>query len=79
MTSAPVTISRHSLMLGNPVALFRTTSYAFPSNLRTYDASADGQKFLMLKEAGDRSASAATMVIVLNWLDELKSRFDTEK
>ena len=38
---------------------------------RTYDVSPDGQRFLMIK-AGDAPATPATMVVVLNWTEELK-------
>jgi hypothetical protein len=41
---------------------------------RTYDVSPDGRRFLMIKEygAGDAGATPASMVVVLNWLEELK-------
>jgi serine/threonine-protein kinase len=41
---------------------------------RTYDVSPDGRRFLMIKEhaPGDASATPASMVVVLNWLEELK-------
>jgi hypothetical protein len=37
---------------------------------------ADGQRFLMLREsaAGDPNVTPASMVIVLNWFEELKGR-----
>jgi hypothetical protein len=79
MASVPITISRNGLTLSSPVRLFGTTPYSFPSNLRTYDVTADGQKFLMLKDASDRSEPSATLVVVLNWLDELASRFAADK
>jgi hypothetical protein len=79
MKQVPVTISGDGLTLGSPVTLFGTAAYTFPSGLRTYDVSADGQKFLMLKDASDRSALAATLVVVLNWNEELTSRFAVSK
>ena len=40
---------------------------------RTYDVSRDGQRFLMIKDPSSRDqTSAASMVIVLNWHEELK-------
>ena len=39
---------------------------------RTFDVSPDGQRFLMIKEAA--AAQAPTMVVVLNWLEELKAK-----
>ena len=45
-------------------------------DLRSYNVSADGQRFLMLKETAGASTSAPlpTMIVVLNWIEELKSR-----
>ncbi len=45
-------------------------------DLRSYDVSADGQRFLMLKETAGASAAAPLppMTVVLNWIEELKSR-----
>jgi serine/threonine-protein kinase len=40
---------------------------------RTYDASADAKRFLMIKEAsGTVQPSPASIVVVLNWFEELK-------
>jgi hypothetical protein len=46
---------------------------------RTYDVSPDGQRFLMIKNggAGDPTATPASMVVVLNWPEELKQRVPT--
>jgi Tol biopolymer transport system component len=42
---------------------------------RAYDVSRDGQRFLMIKDPSSRDqTSAASMVIVLNWHEELKAR-----
>jgi serine/threonine-protein kinase len=48
---------------------------------RTYDVSPDGRRFLMVKDgaAADAHATPASMVIVLNWLDELKRRVLTNE
>jgi len=45
-------------------------------DLRSYNVSADGQRFLMLKETAGASTSPPlpTMIVVLNWIEELKSR-----
>jgi hypothetical protein len=41
--------------------------------------SADGQRFLMLKEraAGDPNAPPASLIVVLNWFEELKGPVPT--
>jgi len=44
----------------------------------TYDVSSDSQRFLLIKDnaATDQTSTAppASMVVVLNWLEELKQR-----
>ncbi len=62
---------------GNPMKLF-DTRYLSASGARSYDVSPDGQRFLMIKDmpAGNQTANAppASMVVVLNWFEELKAR-----
>jgi hypothetical protein len=43
-------------------------------SLRTYDVSPDGQRFLVIKDApgSDASAITAGIVVVQNWVEELK-------
>ena len=58
-----------------PVVLFTGNYYrAFDRN---YDISPDGRRFLMLKEIG-QSADPDTLVVVLNWFEELKRLVPTE-
>jgi serine/threonine-protein kinase len=59
-----------------PTRLFegRYGAAAFHSG-RTYDVSPDGRRFLMVKAAaGDPNATPASIVVVLNWFEELKQR-----
>jgi eukaryotic-like serine/threonine-protein kinase len=60
----------------NPVKLFDWPSIATPGPARTYDLSRDGRRFLMIKEARgiEREGSAATIRVVLNWVEELKAK-----
>jgi hypothetical protein len=48
--------------------------------LRSYDVSADGQRFLMLKESPGTSTSAPqpNLTVVVNWIEELKSRLSAK-
>ncbi len=63
---------------GTPTKLFDTRYYA-AANARTYDVSRDGQTFLMIKAAGDDPTSTPTgIVVVLNWVEELKARVPTK-
>jgi eukaryotic-like serine/threonine-protein kinase len=62
-----------------PTTLFegRYGAAAFHSG-RTYDVSPDGRRFLMIKGAADApNGTPATMVVVLNWFEELKRRVST--
>ena len=62
---------------GNPTKLF-DTRYFSATNQRSYDVSPDGQRFLMIKDmpATDQASTAtpASIVVVLNWHEELKAR-----
>ena len=65
-----------SFSAGNPAKLFEGTFYT-GGTVRVYDVSRDGQRFLMIKEpqtATDPTATQASMVMVLNWFEELKAR-----
>lgn len=48
---------------------------------RTYDISLDGQRFLMIKEGGDADQRAAlpSLIVVLNWVEELKRLVPTRE
>jgi Tol biopolymer transport system component len=62
-----------------PTKLFegRYGAAAFHSG-RTYDVSPDGRRLLMIKGgAGDPDGTPATMIVVLNWFEELKRRMST--
>ena len=60
---------------GKPGKVFETP---YAGDFYSYDVTPDGQRFLMMKqsEPGDRSRPTS-MVVVLNWLDELKQRVPT--
>ena len=78
LTVVPVQTSP-AFSAGNPAKLFDTAYFAGGGlSGRTYDVSPDGKRFLMIKDARDadpRSTTApASIVVVLNWLEELKAR-----
>ena len=57
-----------------PSRVLQTRYFSTPLG-RTYDVSSDGQRFLMIKDAAAvGSAPPPSMVVVLNWSDELKTR-----
>ena len=73
--SVPVTAGP-TFAAGKPSKLFDHPNLSFGPPGRMYDASRDGQRFLMTQEstvAGEQSRSAR-LVIVLNWFEELKAR-----
>ena len=74
LMSVPVQTSP-AFSAGNPVKVFEAR-YEVPNNGRTYDVSADGQRFLMIKGNDDRRTGVTPphMVVVLNWFEELKQR-----
>jgi serine/threonine-protein kinase len=63
---------------GIPIKLFDGRYFAATG--RTYDVSPDGQRFLMIKDnaAGDQTSTLASMVVVFNWVEELKARVPTK-
>jgi serine/threonine-protein kinase len=77
LIAVPVRTSGPTFIAGNPTTVF-DTKYVEPNPARHYDVSPDGRRFLMLKEsAGDRDETPASMVVVLNWSDELQRRVPT--
>jgi eukaryotic-like serine/threonine-protein kinase len=51
-------------------------------SVRTYDVSPDGKRFLMIKDNAairdDQAPPAASLVVVQNWLEELKAKVPTK-
>jgi serine/threonine-protein kinase len=81
LTSVPLRIAGSSFSAGNPVRLLTTKYYpgftGLGIDLRGYDVSQDGQRFLMIKDAPveqSPSSPPASIVLVLNWFEELKAR-----
>ena len=58
---------------GRPHVLFEGP-YVESSPVRNYDVSPDGQRFLMVKPAGDKEPPPTAINLVLNWTEELKRR-----
>ena len=78
VTAVPVHTTP-TFSVGNPTKLFDARYFA-AGNGRTYDVSRDGQKFLMIKDnaGGDPTSPPTSMVVVLNWTEELKARVPTK-
>ncbi len=75
LTGVPVRTSGPTFRVGSPTRVFNT-KYVSPNPARHYDASPDGQRFLMIKNSadGDPNATPASMVVVEHWLEELQRR-----
>jgi serine/threonine-protein kinase len=67
-----------ALTIGPPRVLFeRALGYSIQSNVRQYDVSADGRRFLMINKA--QAAAGSTQInVVLNWFEELKRLVPSE-
>ena len=72
MIAVPVTTTP-AFSVGTPRILFegpfRTDGGAF----RNYDVDADGQRFVMVREVEQPPAKVSQMVLVQNWIEELKT------
>ena len=75
LTSVQVSTSGPTFNSGSPATVF-DAKYVESNPSRHYDVSADGQRFLMIKDSttGDPNATPASMVVVLNWFEELKAK-----
>ena len=78
LIAVPVQTTGAIFIPGNPAKLFDAAPYYFGNTARTYDVSADGQQFLMIKLAGTSNAAAASIVVVQHWTEELKARVPTK-
>ena len=72
MMAVPVEPSDGSSFVTGPAkALFRGQYYTLQAG-RSYDVSADGKRFLLIKDAAPRAAAALQLVVVLHWSEELR-------
>ena len=73
LMSVPVSIEG-GFSVGNPSVVVAVPYFDGPGNLwgRMYDVSPDGQRFLMIKAGDAQPGSSGELVVVQNWLEELK-------
>ena len=64
---------------GTPQVLFQGAYFYGPTGAggRAYDIAPDGQRFLMLKNAGAGGSLSASIIVVENWFEELRQRVPT--
>ena len=69
----PVEATGTTWNAGQPARLFAGPYYSpLASTQRTYDVSADGQRFLMIKTQAETNAPPASLVVVQHVEEELK-------
>jgi hypothetical protein len=75
LTAVPVQTSGSTFSAAKPAKVF-DAKYSIPYPPRQYDVSADGKRFLMLKDsaAGGPNATPVSMIVVEHWFEELKQR-----
>jgi serine/threonine-protein kinase len=77
LTSVDVSASGPTFSAGKPATVF-DTKYVESNPSRHYDVSADGQRFLMIKDGpANPNAMPASLVVVEHWFEELRQRVPT--
>ena len=71
-------VSQTNFSASKPRVLFEGRFLPTPATTPNYDVLRDGQKFLMVKAAGQDEQGRTQINVVLNWLEELKHRVPTK-
>jgi serine/threonine-protein kinase len=75
----PVEASGTTWNVGTPMKLFERRYYNATNAARTYDASPDGQRFLMIKAPGtDAGTAPPALIVVQHWDEELRHLVPTK-
>jgi hypothetical protein len=72
MMVVPATL-RPTFTAGEPRQIFEGR-YGATAGIRSYDVTADGRRFLMVQQKERPAVAAAEMILVQNWLEEVKAR-----
>jgi Tol biopolymer transport system component len=72
MMAVPISL-RPTFTMGTPRQLFEGR-YGGTAGIRAYDVTADGRRFLMVQQKERPAVAAAEMILVQNWVEELKAR-----
>jgi serine/threonine-protein kinase len=64
---------------GTPRLLFEQLGFVFGDNIRSFDLSKDGKRFLMARFGSRKPTPVTEMILVQNWFEELKRLVPTEK
>ena len=74
MMAVPVQSTATGLAAGAPRRLFDASAFGFVIGTRGYDVTRDGQRFLMVQTLEPPPQTPTNLVLVSNWLDELRRR-----
>jgi hypothetical protein len=81
LSAAPITYDP-TIRVGTPSRLFPTAVYFLNAPGRAWDVDPSGERFLMIREPAtaerDGEQPTARIDVVINWLEELKSRVPVE-
>ena len=76
--AVPVTTTP-AFSAGTPRVLFEGPFRIDGGSFRNYDVTADGQRFVLVQEVERPPARVSQMVLVQNWVEELKQRVPVKK
>ena len=74
LTAVPVQTSGRAFLHGGPTRVLDTAYARAVGNSRPYDVSPGGQRFLMIKEDPTLAEKPTSLMVVLNWFEELKAK-----
>ncbi len=73
----PLTPGTRLFTAGTPEVLFAGDYFSLNGG-RGYDIAPDGQRFLMIKPGGEAGAAPSSIVVVQNWIEELRRLVPTD-
>ena len=76
MMVVPITTGP-SLEVGTPRPLFSAKGYVRTLSYRAYDLTPDDTRFVMLRALSDTTTTPSQLVLVDNWMDELRAKLKT--
>ena len=73
-----VAVTAAPTFVASPPRILFEGRYGASAIVRPYDVSPDGRRFLMVQQKDRAAISASQMILVQNWLEELKARVPTK-
>ena len=78
MTAVPVAAGP-GFAYGKPQPLFDASAYDSGPVSRNFDISADGTRFLMVKDVRSSAAPRQSIIVVSHWFDEVKAKMPAQR